>query len=118
MNRMMNPRSCAWSQGPVLHDGRVCREFCAEPFRSRGKRFFHWTEWIPVASSALAVGFLVVLLFRTPAEGFLLCAGVRLVVAMARDAKNGGPPGTSICFKLGRTVPHLFEVHKTSFGEV
>ncbi|HEY1924918.1 MAG TPA: hypothetical protein VGG58_06675 [Candidatus Acidoferrum sp.] len=48
----------------------------------------------------------------------MLCAGVRLVVAMARDAKNGGPPGTSICFKLGRTVPHLFEVHKTSFGEV
>ncbi len=42
--------------------------------------FFQWTEWIPVASSAFAVGFLAALLFLDAGIGFLwLCAGVLLL---------------------------------------
>jgi hypothetical protein len=42
--------------------------------------FFVWAEWIPVVSSALAVGFLAALLAREASGGFLLlAAGVLLV---------------------------------------
>lgn len=39
--------------------------------------FFHWTEWIPVASSAFAVAFLTVLFFVRPTRRYLAtCAAV------------------------------------------
>lgn len=44
--------------------------------------FFLWTEWIPVASSAFAVSFLLVLLFRKVDASYLkLCATVLLLEA-------------------------------------
>ena len=45
--------------------------------------FFHWTEWIPVASSSFAVAFLLVFFFVPPTARFLAaCAAVLLVQAL------------------------------------
>ena len=44
--------------------------------------FFHWTEWIPVASSALAVSFLLIPLVRAVTGSYLLvCTAVMLLQA-------------------------------------
>ena len=45
----------------ISGDGRICREFYFVAFRSRQNGFFFWTEWIPVFSSAIAIGFLLVI---------------------------------------------------------
>jgi hypothetical protein len=66
--------------GHVLHAGRLYRKFCAEPDRSRGQRLFHWAEWIPVFSSALAVGFLAVLLSSKVTTAFLRYCGAVLLL--------------------------------------
>ena len=45
--------------------------------------FFHWAEWIPVASSAFAVTFLLMLFFSTPTSRYLaICAFVLLLQAL------------------------------------
>ena len=44
---------------------------------------FHWTEWIPVASSSLAVGFLLVFFFTaTTRRYWKMCVGVLLLQAV------------------------------------
>jgi hypothetical protein len=44
--------------------------------------FYHWTEWIPVVSSALAVGFLVVpLLIQVSLRYLLLCTAIMILQA-------------------------------------
>jgi hypothetical protein len=45
--------------------------------------FFNWAEWIPVASSAFAVTFLLMLFFATPTTRYLaICALVLLIQAL------------------------------------
>ncbi len=45
--------------------------------------FFHWTEWIPVASSSLAVGFLTVFFVVAPTARYLrACTGILLLQAV------------------------------------
>ena len=42
--------------------------------------FFHWTEWLPVASSGLAVGFLAVLFFVPLTERYLKACSLVLLL--------------------------------------
>ncbi|HEY2819712.1 MAG TPA: hypothetical protein VGJ06_01620 [Candidatus Acidoferrum sp.] len=81
MNRMVSPRSREWSQWVLFFTlGGFAGNFVLSLTDHAVNGFFHWTEWIPVASSAVAVGFLLVLLFLDAEAGFLWwCAGVLLL---------------------------------------
>ena len=45
--------------------------------------FYHWTEWIPVVSSALAVGFLVTIFLTPVTRRFLALCAIVLVIQVA-----------------------------------
>lgn len=66
MNRMVVPRSSEWSQWVILMAlGGFVGNFLFSLTDHAQNGFYHWTEWIPVISSALAVGCLMSL-FVTP----------------------------------------------------
>src|SRR5262249_52981317 len=76
--------------------------------------FFHWTEWIPVASSALAVGFLFAMLVSEVTAGFReICAVVLLLQVVVGTlgfvlhlrADLHGPAGRLIDNVLGGAPP-------------
>jgi hypothetical protein len=83
MNRMVSPRSHAWSLWVVLMAlGGFLGNFIFSLTDHAQNGFYHWTEWIPVVSSALAVGFLTAL-FTTPASQMFLrlCMAILIVQA-------------------------------------
>jgi hypothetical protein len=64
MNRMVSPAHKEWAHWVMFFTlGGFVGNFALSLTDHASNGFFHWTEWIPVASSALAVGFLLVLLF-------------------------------------------------------
>jgi len=78
MNRMVAPDSREWSLWVLLMAlGGFVGNFVFSLTDHAQNGFYHWTEWIAVASSALAVGFLAAI-FATPVtRSFLkLCAAV------------------------------------------
>jgi hypothetical protein len=78
MNRMVPPRGKDWAQWVLFFAlGGFAGNFVLSLSDHAANAFFHWTEWIPVVSSALAVGFLIVPLLMKFGRSFLgLCAGV------------------------------------------
>jgi hypothetical protein len=83
MNRMVAADSPEWPRWVLLLAlGGFAGNFIFSLTDHAQNGFFHWTEWIPVVSSAFAVGFLATL-FLTPVGGrFLwLCASVLFVQA-------------------------------------
>jgi hypothetical protein len=78
MNRMVPPRARDWPQWVLFFTlGGFAGNFVLSLSDHAANAFFHWTEWIPVVSSALAVGFLTVPLLTKSGRSFLgLCAGV------------------------------------------
>lgn len=83
MNRMVDHRKKEWAQWVLFMTlGGFAGNFVLSLTDHAQNGFFHWTEWIPVASSAFAVGFLFVLVFTKTNPGFpWLCGGV-LVLQM------------------------------------
>lgn len=83
MNRMVDPESLEWALWVVfLAWGGFVGNFIFSVTDHAQNGFFHPTEWIPVASSALAVGFLVVpLLARVDRDYVRLCGWVMLLQA-------------------------------------
>jgi hypothetical protein len=78
MNRMVEVSTKEWSLWVVLLGlGGFVGNFVFSLTDHAQNAFYHWSEWIPVASSALAVGFLTAI-FATPiTQRFLwLCAAV------------------------------------------
>jgi hypothetical protein len=64
MNRMVRPSHKEWAPWVIFFAlGGFAGNFALTLTDHAANGFFHWTEWIPVVSSALAVGFLIVLLF-------------------------------------------------------
>ncbi|MBZ0258685.1 hypothetical protein K8I31_21650, partial [bacterium] len=60
MNRMVKPDDLAWSQWVLFFSlGGYFGNFVLTLCDHAQNGFFHFSEWIPVISSALAVGFLV-----------------------------------------------------------
>jgi hypothetical protein len=84
MNRMVAPREKEWAQWVLfLTLGGFAGNFVLSLTDHAANGFFHWTEWIPVISSAFAVGFLAALLFLDTAGPILwLYAGI-LMLEMA-----------------------------------
>ena len=75
MNRMVKPDDVEWSQWLIFFGlagfvGNFALALCDHAQNG----FFILTEWIPVVSSAVAIGFLVTVLLRQCARGFVdLC---------------------------------------------
>jgi hypothetical protein len=83
MNRMVDPESEDWPRWVLfLALGGFVGNFIFSVTDHAQNGFFHPAEWIPVASSALAVGFLLVpFLMRPDRIYFLACLLVMLVQA-------------------------------------
>jgi hypothetical protein len=81
MNRMVSPRSPEWPQWIVFFAmGGFAGNFVLSLTDHAVNGFYRPTEWIPVVSSALAVGFLFAELIFRHGRGFLrLCAIVLLL---------------------------------------
>lgn len=104
LNRMEPEPSSAWAQWVIcLALGGFVGNFVFSVTDHAQNGFFHWSEWIPVVSSALAVGFLAVpLLARVDRAYLRLCAlvmalqgavGVAGFILHARsDLVGTGPP--------------------------
>jgi hypothetical protein len=87
MNRMVDRRSNEWPRWVLLLGlGGVFGNFVFSLTDHAQNGFYHWTEWIPVASSALAVGFLATVYLTPVTRRFLgLCAialGIQVAVGV------------------------------------
>jgi hypothetical protein len=84
MNRMVDPAKIEWPLWVIfLALGGFIGNFIFSATDHAQNGFFHVTEWIPVASSGLAVGFMIVpLLVRVDRAFVRICAGVMAVQAV------------------------------------
>jgi hypothetical protein len=81
MNRMVLTDSAEWARWVLLMAlGGFVGNFIFSLTDHAQNGFFHWTEWIPVVSSAFAVGFLVAPFLTLVRRRFLLLCALVLVV--------------------------------------
>jgi hypothetical protein len=84
MNRMVDPRSEEWPRWVLLMGlGGVVGNFVFSLTDHAQNGFFHKTEWIPVVSSALAVGFLTTIYITPVTPRFLALCGIVLAIQVA-----------------------------------
>lgn len=78
MNRMVDPDSTEWAQWVLLLTlGGFVGNFIFSLADHAGNGFFNPFEWVPVAASAIAVGFLAVPLVMRVARPYIdLCAAI------------------------------------------
>jgi hypothetical protein len=83
MNRMVDPHGIEWPLWVIfLALGGFIGNFIFSVTDHAQNGFYHRTEWIPVCSSALAVGFMLVPLVARVSRGFLrVCALLMLFQA-------------------------------------
>jgi hypothetical protein len=83
LNRMVDTNSLEWSQWVMfLALGGFAGNFILSLTDHAGNGFFNPLEWIPVGTSALAIGFLLTPLLTNVSRAFLgLCGGVLLLEA-------------------------------------
>jgi hypothetical protein len=80
MNRMVDPESVEWPRWVLLLAlGGFVGNFVFSVADHAQNGFFYWTEWIPVAASAFAVGFLLLpFAVRVNRSYVTVCAAVML----------------------------------------
>jgi hypothetical protein len=84
MNRMVDRESEEWPRWVLLMGlGGVAGNFVFSLTDHAQNGFYHWTEWIPVVSSALAVGFLTTIYITPVTRRFLALCAVVLVLQVA-----------------------------------
>ncbi len=84
MNRMVDPRSRAWAMWVIfLALGGFVGNFIFSVTDHAQNGFFHKSEWIPVISSGLAVGFLLVPFMMRVDRGFLLACAIVMAIQAA-----------------------------------
>jgi len=84
MNRMVADDQPEWAWWVIFFAlGGFAGNFVFSVTDHAQNGFFHRTEWIPVGSSALAVGFLVLPLLRRVGRGYLAACAAMLAVQMA-----------------------------------
>jgi hypothetical protein len=84
MNRMVLPRTRDWAQWVFFFTlGGMTGNFVLSLSDHAVNGFFRWTEWIPVVSSAFAVGFLLAILFFEAGRLFLRLSSLILLVQIA-----------------------------------
>ncbi len=83
MNRMVDPESLEWAQWIQLFTlGGFLGNFVFSLSDHAGNGFFNRLEWVPVAASAIAVGFLLVPIVERVSRSFIyLTAGILLLEA-------------------------------------
>jgi len=81
MNRLVETRSEEWAKWVLFFaTGGFVGNFVLSLTDHATNGFYRWSEWIPVVSSALAVGFFLVYLLREPEAGFAgACVAVLLL---------------------------------------
>jgi hypothetical protein len=81
LNRMVDPASADWPRWVLLLAlGGFVGNFVFSLADHAQNGFFYKTEWLPVGSSALAVGFLLTPFLVTVDRGYVnVCAGVMLI---------------------------------------
>jgi hypothetical protein len=81
MNRMVDPQSEEWPRWVLLLGlGGVVGNFIFSLTDHAQNGFYHKTEWIPVISSALAIGFLVTIFLTPVTRRFLALCAIVLVI--------------------------------------
>jgi hypothetical protein len=84
MNRMVDSRSEEWPRWVLLMGlGGVVGNFVFSLTDHAQNGFFHWTEWIPVVSSAIATGFLLTIFVTQVTRRFLVLCAIMLVIQVA-----------------------------------
>jgi hypothetical protein len=84
MNRMVDQQSEEWPRWVLLLGlGGVVGNFVFSLTDHAQNGFYHWTEWIPVATSAVAVGFLLTIFLTPVTRRFLALCALVLVVQVA-----------------------------------
>jgi hypothetical protein len=84
MNRMVDRYSEAWPRWVLLMGlGGIVGNFVFSLTDHAQNGFFHKTEWIPVGSSALAVGFLATIYITPVTRRFLALCGIVLLIQVA-----------------------------------
>jgi hypothetical protein len=83
MNRMVDPETLEWAQWVLLFDmGGFVGNFIFSLADHAGNGFFNPVEWVPVAASAIAIGFLIVPLLMPVSRPYIdLCAAILLLEA-------------------------------------
>src|SRR4051812_30464842 len=80
-NRMVAPRTREWAQWMLLLAlGGFAGNFVFSLTDHAQNGFFHWAEWVPVASSALAIGCLAAPFAADATAAYLRLCGFVLVV--------------------------------------
>lgn len=114
MNRAVRAQSAQWAQWIIfLALGGFFGNFVLSLTDHAGNGFFVKTEWIPVASSALATGFLSILLLQRATRKFLeACVGVMFLQAAVgvlgfwfHLQANLREPGSSLWEKMVNGAP-------------
>jgi hypothetical protein len=84
MNRMVDRQSEEWPRWVLLMGlGGVVGNFIFSLTDHAQNGFYHKTEWIPVGSSALAVGFLATIYLTPVTRRFLALCAIVLVIQAA-----------------------------------
>jgi len=83
MNRMLDPETLEWAQWVLaLTLGGFVGNFIFSLADHAGNGFFNPLEWVPVAASAIAIGFMAVPLFMRVSRQYIdLCAAILLLEA-------------------------------------
>lgn len=143
MNRMVDSRTLEWGQWVLLLAlAGFFGNFVLSPTDHAANGFFRTAEWIPVISSAFAVGFLLVPLLMPVTSGFVrLCAavlGLQIVVGVLgfffhaqanlrgpsvriwENLLNGAPPMAPLLFVnlVLLAAIGLWVLHERTFGEL
>jgi hypothetical protein len=84
MNRMVDAQTEEWPRWVLLLGlGGVFGNFVFSLTDHAQNGFYHWTEWIPVVSSALAVGFLATIFVTPVTRRYLAVCAVALLIQVA-----------------------------------
>lgn len=84
MNRMVDRDSEEWPRWVLLLGwGGIAGNFVFSLTDHAQNGFFHWTEWIPVVSSAFAVGFLLTIFITPVTRRYLALCAIVLVIQAA-----------------------------------
>ncbi len=121
LNRMVDWDSEEWPRWVLLLGlGGIVGNFIFSLTDHAQNGFYHWTEWIPVASSALAVGFLTTIFLTPVTRRFVALCAVVLVIqvfvgllgfALHTQANLRGPSVTAFdnfVFGAPALAPMLF----------
>lgn len=84
MNRMVDRHSEEWPRWVLLLGlGGIVGNFVFSLTDHAQNGFYHWTEWIPVVSSAIAIGFLITVFITPVSRRFLSLCAIILAIQVA-----------------------------------